>query len=188
MRIVTVRKSAPSWNTWCSRSGARCGPLIRHLSSYHPTCTSTCRSTGAAGAAPTTRRAKHWETAVRDALTADVRRFDAWDLMPSAIGADVAGDSGAFWQGMIDHVDGCAASTKSCPISKPPGWPSKQRVGTRAAAMVIMREGSALTAGSSRDAESALGQPAQPPISRGDMRTGQPRFIIPPSTGCRQGL
>lgn len=26
--------------------------------------------------------------------------------MPSAIGADVAGDSGAFWQGMIDHVDG----------------------------------------------------------------------------------
>lgn len=46
-------------------------------------------------------------TAVLDALAADLWRFDASDLMPPAIGAVTSdGILGAFWQGMLDVVDG----------------------------------------------------------------------------------
>ena len=45
-------------------------------------------------------------TAARDAIAAGVWRFDASDLMPSPIGAFDGEGLGAFWQGMLDFVDG----------------------------------------------------------------------------------
>jgi alpha-glucoside transport system substrate-binding protein len=44
--------------------------------------------------------------AARDAIAAGAWRFDASDLMPSAIGAFDGQRLGALWQGMIDYVDG----------------------------------------------------------------------------------
>jgi alpha-glucoside transport system substrate-binding protein len=46
-------------------------------------------------------------TAARDALAAGVWRFDASDLMPTKIGAASHEEGpGAFYQGMLDYVDG----------------------------------------------------------------------------------
>jgi DNA-binding SARP family transcriptional activator/ABC-type glycerol-3-phosphate transport system substrate-binding protein/tRNA A-37 threonylcarbamoyl transferase component Bud32 len=45
-------------------------------------------------------------TAARDAIAAGVWRFDASDLMPPDIGSHAAEGPGAFWQGMLDFVDG----------------------------------------------------------------------------------
>jgi len=45
-------------------------------------------------------------TAARDAIAAGVWRFDASDLMPPDIGSFAAEGPGAFWQGMLDYVDG----------------------------------------------------------------------------------
>ena len=45
-------------------------------------------------------------TAARDAIAAGVFRFDASDLMPSPIGSFNRAELGAFWQGMLDYVDG----------------------------------------------------------------------------------
>jgi ABC-type glycerol-3-phosphate transport system substrate-binding protein len=42
----------------------------------------------------------------RDAIAAGVWRFDASDLMPPDIGSHAAEGPGAFWQGMVDYVDG----------------------------------------------------------------------------------
>ncbi|MDJ0496251.1 MAG: extracellular solute-binding protein [Acidimicrobiia bacterium] len=42
----------------------------------------------------------------RDRLAADLWRFDASDLMPPAIGSATPAGRGAFWQGMLDYVDG----------------------------------------------------------------------------------
>ena len=44
---------------------------------------------------------------VRDAIAAGAYRFDASDLMPGPIGSFTEdGETGAFWQGMLDVVDG----------------------------------------------------------------------------------
>lgn len=43
---------------------------------------------------------------VRDALAAGTWRFDASDLMPSSVGGFDGEVPGAFWQGMLDYVDG----------------------------------------------------------------------------------
>jgi alpha-glucoside transport system substrate-binding protein len=45
-------------------------------------------------------------TVARDALAAGTWRFDASDLMPSVIGGFADEVPGAFWQGMLDFVDG----------------------------------------------------------------------------------
>ena len=46
-------------------------------------------------------------SAARTALDAGVWRYDASDLMPTEIGGWTEGvGPGAFWQGMIDWVDG----------------------------------------------------------------------------------
>ncbi len=46
-------------------------------------------------------------SAVRTALDAGVWRYDASDLMPTEIGGWTDGiGPGAFWQGLIDWVDG----------------------------------------------------------------------------------
>jgi serine/threonine protein kinase/DNA-binding SARP family transcriptional activator/ABC-type glycerol-3-phosphate transport system substrate-binding protein len=42
----------------------------------------------------------------RDAIAAGVWRFDASDVMPREIGAFDGEQLGAFWQGMVDYVDG----------------------------------------------------------------------------------
>jgi hypothetical protein len=44
--------------------------------------------------------------AARDAIAASVWRYHASDLMPTEIGAASDEGPGAFWQGMIDYVDG----------------------------------------------------------------------------------
>ena len=46
-------------------------------------------------------------SAAQTALSTDVWRYDASDLMPAEIGGWTEGiGPGAFWQGMVDWVDG----------------------------------------------------------------------------------